>query len=120
MSFTHFDCDAAHVCWGGTWRMPTKAEQEELRNKCSWTWTTQNGVNGYKVVGRNGNSIFLPAAGRRWNDRFEDVSWQAVFWSSSLVSAAPFLALGLSFDWHTVTLSAISRSNGYSVRAVCP
>lgn len=48
---------------GDLWRMPTLKEMEELINKCMWTWTTLNGVNGYKVVGLNGNSIFLPAAG---------------------------------------------------------
>ena len=57
--------DVAHVKWGGTWRMPTEAEQDELRYNCTWTWTTQNEVNGYKVTGPNGNSIFLPAAGYR-------------------------------------------------------
>ena len=43
--------------------MPTLAEQEELIYKCTWEWTTQNSVNGYKVTGPNGKSIFLPAAG---------------------------------------------------------
>ena len=57
--------DAARANWGGTWRLPTKAELEELKNKCTWTWTTQNGVKGCKVTGPNGNSIFLPAAGFR-------------------------------------------------------
>ena len=57
--------DAARANWGGDWRMPTCAEQEELLNNCIWTWTTQNSVNGYNVKGPNGNSIFLPAAGGR-------------------------------------------------------
>ena len=57
--------DAATANWGGDWRMPTYSEQEELLNNCTWTWTTQNGVNGYNVKGPNGNSIFLPAAGIR-------------------------------------------------------
>ena len=56
---------AAHVNWGGSWRMPTKEEQDELRNNCTWTWTSQNGVNGRLVTGPNGKSIFLPAAGVR-------------------------------------------------------
>lgn len=55
--------DAAYVNWGGAWRMPTSAEYKELIDQCSWTWTTQNGVKGYLVVGSNGNSIFFPAAG---------------------------------------------------------
>ena len=55
--------DVAHVKWGGNWRMPTKEEIIELGNKCSWKWTSLNGVNGQLVTGPNGNSIFLPAAG---------------------------------------------------------
>ncbi|MBE6397872.1 MAG: hypothetical protein E7046_12795 [Lentisphaerae bacterium] len=58
--------DAAHVHWGGDWRMPTCQEIIDLNNNCDWTWTTQNGVNGYVVRGRgdySANSIFLPCAG---------------------------------------------------------
>ena len=58
--------DVAHVKWGGSWRMPTEEEYYELHNNCIWTWTTQNGVNGYKVTSKkNGNSLFLPAASER-------------------------------------------------------
>ncbi len=57
--------DAARANWGGTWRLPTASEIEELLYKCKWEWTTQGGHNGYKVTGPNGNSIFLPAAGWR-------------------------------------------------------
>ena len=51
--------DVAYM-WGGNWRLPTGDEMRELVNKCTWTWTTQNGVKGYSVTGSNGNSIFLP------------------------------------------------------------
>ena len=58
--------DVAHVKWGGDWRMPTRAELEELLNNCTWQWTAQSGVVGYKVTSKsNGNSIFLPATGVR-------------------------------------------------------
>ena len=55
--------DVAHIKWGGSWRMPTRDEIKELNDNCTWQWTTLNGVNGYRVTGPNGNSIFLPAAG---------------------------------------------------------
>ena len=51
--------------WGTGWVMPTFDDFAELMNNCTWQWTTQNGKNGYVVRGRNGNSIFLPAAGLR-------------------------------------------------------
>ena len=57
--------DVARQKWGGSWRMPTKAEIDELDSKCSWTWYQYKGVWGQKVTGPNGNSIFLPAAGKR-------------------------------------------------------
>ncbi len=52
--------DAARAKWGGSWRMPTVEEFEELFKKCFVKWTTQNGVEGCMVTGSNGNSIFLP------------------------------------------------------------
>ena len=52
--------DVAHVRWGGGWRMPTRYELKELREDCTWTWSKVNGVNGYIVKGKNGNSIFFP------------------------------------------------------------
>ena len=53
--------DAATANWGGNWRMPTKAEVQELMTKCKWEWTTMNNTQGYKVISKtNGNYIFLP------------------------------------------------------------
>lgn len=53
--------DAARVNLGGEWRIPTNKEMNELVNNCKWEWSQINGINGYKVTGTNGNSIFLPA-----------------------------------------------------------
>ena len=58
--------DVARKYWGGSWRMPTKTEMQELEKNCSWTWTTLNDIKGCKVTGPNGNSIFLPATGHRY------------------------------------------------------
>ena len=77
--------DVAHVKWGGSWRMPTGAEQQELLNNCTWTWTTQNDVYGYKVTSKtNGNSIFLPAAGLRHGTGLDYSGSDGLFWSGSL------------------------------------
>ena len=77
--------DAAHVKWGGSWRMPTKEESEDLGSKCDWTWTTLNGVEGYKVRGRGGyatKSIFLPAIGWGVGTRFYQIGRVGSYWSS--------------------------------------
>ena len=57
--------DVASVKLGAPWRMPTEAECDELIEKCTWQWTELYEMQGYKVIGPNGNYIFLPAAG--WN-----------------------------------------------------
>ena len=101
--------DAARVNWGGNWRMPTRAEQDELRDtsNCTWTWTTQNGVNGYRVTSKvNGNSIFLPAAGS-----------DGIYWSSSLGTSS-CTAYCVRFNSVNVVWSNGYRYGGQSVRAV--
>ncbi len=55
--------DAAYYLMGGDWRLPTKAQMQELKANCTWSNSTQNGVSGYTVTGTNGNSIFLPKTG---------------------------------------------------------
>ena len=76
--------DVAHVKWGGGWRMPNPEEQRELLNNCTWQWTTLNGVNGYRVTGPNGNSIFLPAAGDCVGTAVDDRGSRGHYWSGSL------------------------------------
>jgi hypothetical protein len=75
--------DVAHVKWGSDWRMPTREEYKELCNNCTWTWTTLNGVNGYRVTGSNGNSLFLPAVGGNYGTEVEYSGLFGCYWSSS-------------------------------------
>ena len=111
--------DAARANWGGSWRMPTKAEQDELRNNCTWTWTTQNGVNGYKVTSKsNGNSIFLPAAGHRAGSSLNNAGSIGSYWPSSL-GIHPNTAYYLGFSSSDVGWYSHTRDDGFSVRPVC-
>ena len=111
--------DVAHVKWGGDWRMPTKAEQDELRNNCTWEWTSLNGVNGYKVTGPNGNSIFLPAAGCRGGTDVNYRGYYGLYWSSSLYSISySRYACYLYFDGSYYDWGDNSRFCGHSVRPV--
>ena len=112
--------DAATANWGAAWRMPTHAEQVELNEKCTWTWTTRNGVNGYKVVGPNGNSIFLPAAGKASSSRVDFAGSEGYFWSASLDGSDPCRAWRVYFNYSGYFNSSVSnyRCDGRSVRAV--
>lgn len=112
--------DAAAVNWGGSWRMPTDAELTELREQCTWTWTSQNGVNGYKVTSKsNGNSIFLPAAGYRKDSSLDRAGTYGEYWSSSLITDSPYGAWGVLFSSSNVIRVAGARYYGFTVRPVC-
>ena len=113
--------DAAYVNWGAKWRMPTDAEWTELREQCTWTWTTQNGVNGYQVTSKtNGNSFFLPAAGYRGKN-LNSVGSFGYYWYSSLNNDYPYRAWYENLKSDRVTLgNGGSRYYGFSVRPVCP
>lgn len=110
--------DAARTNWGGTWRLPTKAELEELKNRCTWKWTTQNGVKGYKVTGPNGNSIFLPAAGYRDGSSLGRAGEDGRYWSSTPYDSSSSLAWLLGFDSGGQGMLDDVRDHGRSVRPV--
>ena len=112
--------DAARQNWGGSWRMPTDAEWNELRGKCTWTWTSQGGHNGYKVTSRsNGNSIFLPAAGYRGGTYLSKEGSNGYYWSSSLSEGDPGYAWDLDFYSGFVSSYDRDRYYGHTVRPVC-
>lgn len=119
--------DAATAAWGPNWRMPTRQEMDDLRNYCTWTWTTHyqgSDINGYIVRSKsNGNYIFLSAAGYCsgrdfYNDNYVD------YWTSSLNDEddlyLEYYAYGtkLSCDESHVGKSKTERWRGLPIRAV--
>lgn len=94
--------DVASVKWGGNWRIPTRAEIEELINLCEWEWTEYDGVYGYKVTSRvtgfMDRSIFLPE----------------YFWSSSLFESNALGAYALAGQ----SIGAYYRKAGLAIRPV--
>ena len=61
-------------------RLPSKAQWDELRAECQWSWTGS----GYTVTGPNGNSITLPAEG--WSNldgSVVEVGSTGMYWSST-------------------------------------
>ena len=115
--------DAATANLGSPWYMPTGDEIQELIDNCTWTWTTQDGVKGYEVKSKkNGNSIFLPAAGRRTVSELKDAGSEGDYWSSSLRSAylSSEYARDLYFDADLHKWDSDFRYSGLSVRPVRP
>ena len=110
--------DAARANWGGSWRMPTRAEFQELKDNCTWTWTTQNGKKGYRVTGENGQSIFLPATGYRRGDWLCHDGEFGFYWSSSPDEGSTGHAYGLYFSEGYRGVDWLYRNNGRSVRPV--
>ncbi len=110
--------DAARYNWGGTWRLPTKEEIEELVNKCTRVWTTLNGKSGYKVTGPNGNSIFLPAAGYRYGTSLYGAGSNGLCWSATPDESTTLGAYSLNFDSGNFGRSWSGRDLGGSVRPV--
>lgn len=110
--------DAARVTWGKSARIPTFEEFEELRDKCSWEWTSFNGINGQLVTGPNGNSIFLPAAGIGRADSLENVGTKGAYWCATPLENDNLNAYNHLFNESGYWGSMRSRSDGLSVRAV--
>lgn len=114
--------DAAHANWGGSWRMPTKAEWMELVMECTWEWSNFKGVEGYIVRSEsNGNSIFLPAAGYRIDSSLYGAGLYGDYWLSSLKTDDPYYAFEMFFGSDNSSYwGNYFRYFGHSVRPVCP
>ena len=109
--------DVAHIKWGGKWRMPTETEIDELRYNCNWEWINVNGVEGCKVTGLNGNSIFLPAAGGCFGEKNSHSGSVGLYWSASL-SDYNIDASSLRFYNGYQLSESVPRNIGLSVRPV--
>ncbi len=113
--------DAAVANWGGSWRMPTIGEMQELDDNCEFESTQYNGVDGIKVIGPNGNAIFLPSAGF-CRSTYVEYESHGCYWSSTPRENAYvdyhdsfYLCCGDGFaaaNWY------ISRGYGLNVRPV--
>ena len=112
--------DAARANWGGSWRLPTRAECDELVNNCTHHWTTQNGVKGMRFTSkRNGNSIFLPAAGWRDGTSTDGAGEYGFYWSSTPYESITQDAYYLCFSsWGDADTGWHLRDSGRTVRPV--
>lgn len=112
--------DAATIILGKGYKMPTLKQIKELLDCCKWEWTTLNGMNGMKVTGPNGNSIFFPASGCRYNgdddNSLDGVGSDGIYCSASANNSHDgHILYFYSSDWD---FSILNRALGFPVRAV--
>lgn len=113
--------DAATANWGVEWQMPSVEQLEELINSnyTTTTWTTLNDVYGWMIVSKqNGNRVFLPAAGYRYDTSLKGVGSGGRYWSRSLYTSNSSGGRGLYFDSSKVSTGDYDRCDGRSVRPV--
>ena len=104
------------------WRMPTEAELEELvalPNEWVDNYNGISGLNGRVFTGKNGNTLFIPAASYRDGSDIYDVGSSCFLWSSSLTLGYPYCACYLYFDSDSIYMDDCHRCCGLSVRPVC-
>ena len=109
--------DAANASMHGLWRIPTDSEWAELRENCTWEWTTNCGINGYRVSG-NGQSIFLPASGYRDGTNLLSLGTNGLYWSSSLCQSNSLYAWDVYFNSSKVSRDDFDRYYGLTIRPV--
>lgn len=105
-----------NIDFSDNWRMPTAGEMRELRDNCDWKWTNEKGIYGYRVTGKNGNSIFLPASGFKLNNRTFDEGSYGYYWSSGSGSQANYL----EFNSYDYDINGSEPTYGCTVRPVRP
>lgn len=122
--------DAAYVNWGSNWHIPRDKEWQELMDNCTWDFSKQANVWGYRIISKiNGNSIFLPATGSRddWNqknnnntdDSDRNSCWdESYYWSSSLKNLTYWYGRCIRFNSYGVRIYFDHRYFGHSIRAV--
>lgn len=113
--------DAATVNWGSGWQMPSKTQMEELRTKCTWQWTTRNGVKGYLVKSKNNsNSLFLPVTDYySSNGQIHYAGNLGYYWTRTLHETSSYKAYYLFFYTSSnLECTYGDRYSGFAVRAV--
>ena len=108
VSICETEYDVARQLWKGEWRLPTDKEILELRNNCTWEWTSLDGINGFMVTGPNGNRIFLPAGGEIIGEKNESLGNTCSYWGGTK-----------SFVRNAHTISAFYDEENDRIKVMC-
>jgi hypothetical protein len=107
--------DVATMTFGKDWQIPSAEQFDELMSQCIWTWTEQNGHKGYKIIGSNGNMLFLPASGWICSSTIEYRNRYGYYWTGTSVNK--IYAKGILFS---ETMKKIGNGYLYYGRCVRP
>lgn len=107
--------DAANQQWGGLWRMPTKAQAQELKSQCKWVLDSARGC--YLLTGPNGNTLFMPLTGYKEGSNVYGKASAGYFWSSTLGNGYPYNAFCLVFEQSAFDKNVL-RHCGRTIRPV--
>ena len=110
--------DPAFVYWGGGWRLPTADEITELCERCEWRWVKLDGVEGFKVVGRRGKSIFLPVSGMKSNGNLQFEKIRGYYWSGNMCDDDANYAPALFFYKGGKLVKDYKKVFGFVIRPV--
>lgn len=110
--------DAATTKFGKGWKIPTEADCRELVENCTWTWEKVNGVDGSKVTGKNGKSIFLPATGLYTDNTLRSEGKHCIYWSSTLDVNYEVNAVVINTSQDNYAIKTCFRYGGLPIRAV--
>ena len=119
--FLQEDDDAAKVHWGSEWSVPNDGQWMELCQNTTNVWTTQNGVEGQLFTASNGNSIFLPGGGTRYDVYHRKTGYHGVYgeyWSNSFNQRHSEDARSFRMDPYGSELNFTGRQNGLLIRPV--
>lgn len=113
------ECDAAFCALGEGWRVPTKAEVEELFAKCDHQFVCINGINGILFTSKiNEGKLFLPACGSYYERGLSSVNYQGNYWTSSQCFEEDMYATAFSVTQKSFNIWDASRAYGYAIRPV--
>lgn len=110
--------DPAYVYWGGGWRMPTESELEELCDRCRWQWVKNGGVEGFRVTGNGGRSIFLPVTGMKSNGNLQFEKIRGYYWSGEVCNGNSDYAPMLFFYKGGKLIKDYKKAYGFAIRPV--
>lgn len=111
--------DAAYVIWGDEWCLPTQEQFKELIQECTKQRITLNQKKGVLFTGPNGENVFFPEAGARWDSEINGQKQGGKYWSATLDTyysgGAHYLSIeddeiSWNYSWH--------RYGGFPIRPV--